>query len=170
MNITPSSLGTIAGTAPYLRLADQHTWGSNFLEVGGVAMWIPLQQIPGILNPSSQNSYLDWGFEATYQRTFGSDTLAITANILFEQQDLVACFAAGTSANASNSLDQFRLAASYYWTTRMESPWHIVRLNVRIGLQYTHYLQFNGGTTNYDRFARNASDNDTLLLFTWCGF
>jgi len=41
---------------------------------------------------------------------------------------------------------------------------------VRIGLQYTHYLQFNGGTTNYDGNGRNASDNDTILLFTWLAF
>jgi hypothetical protein len=218
MNISPPSLGTIAGTAPYLRIADQHTWGSNFLEIGGVGMWIPLQQIPGISDPSAQNSYLDWGFDATYQRTFGSDTLAITANILFEQQTLGASFDAGISANASNWLNQFRIAASYYWnntygftlaynavygstdpglfapapligsangspnsqaiiaqfdwtpfgktTTDPGYPW----LNVRVGLQYTHYLQFNGGDTNYDGFGRNASDNDTLLLFTWWAF
>ena len=115
MNIGPSSLGTIAGTAPYLRSADQHTWGNNFLEIGGVAMWIPLQQIPGIPDPAAQNSYLDWGFDATYQHTFGSDTLAIATNILFEQQTLGASFDAGISANPSNSLTQFRIAASYYW-------------------------------------------------------
>ena len=218
MNISASSLGIIAGTAPYLRIADQHTWGNNFLEIGGVAMWIPLQQIPGISDPAAQNSYLDWGFDATYQHTFGSDTLAITGNILFEQQTLGASFDEGISANPSNSLTQFRIAASYYWnntygftlaynavfgttdqglfapapltgsangipdsqaiiaqfdwtpfgksTTDPGYPW----LNVRVGLQYTHYLEFNGGTTNYDGFGRNASDNDTLLLFTWWAF
>jgi hypothetical protein len=218
MNITPSSLGTIFGVAPYLRIADQHTWANNFLEVGGVAMNIPLNQIPGVDDPSAQNSFFDWGFDATYQHTFGQDTLAVTTNILFEQQTLGASFASGISANASNSLTQFRIAASYYWnntygftlaynaisgstdtglfapapltgsangspdsqaiiaqidwtpfgksTTDPGYPW----LNVRIGLQYTHYLEFNGGTTNYDGFGRNASDNDTLLLFTWWAF
>ena len=218
MGVSPSSLGTISGVAPYFRVADQHTWGDNFLEVGGVAFYVPLNQIPGIPDPSLQNNYFDWGFDATYQRTFGPNTLAITANILFEQQTLAASFAAGTSANASNSLDQFRIAASYYWhntygitlaytgtfgstdptlyapapltgsangspnsqaiiaqidwtpfgkdTSDPGYPW----LNVRIGLQYTHYLQFNGGTTNYDGNGRNASDNDTILLFTWWAF
>lgn len=218
MGVSPSSLGTISGVAPYFRVADQHTWGDNFLEVGGVAMYVPLNQIPGIPDPSLQNNYLDWGFDATYQRTFGPNTLAITTNILFEQQTLAASFAAGTSANATNSLNQFRIAASYYWhntygltlaysgtfgstdpmlyapapltgsangspnsqaiiaqidwtpfgkdTTDPGYPW----LNVRIGLQYTHYLQFNGGTTNYDGNGRNASDNDTILLFTWWAF
>lgn len=42
-------------------------------------------------------------------------------------------------------------------------PW----LNLRIGLQYTHYDKFNGGSANYDGFGRAASDNDTLFLFLW---
>jgi hypothetical protein len=218
MNLMPSSFGSIAGSAPYFRIADQHAWDNNFLEIGGVFMDIPLQQIPGALTPSAQNEYVDWGFDATYQRRFGSDTLAVTSNILFENQTLTSSFASGLSANPTNYLTQFRIAASYYWhntygltlaftsttgstdpvlfapapltgsangspdsqtiigeitwtpfgktTTDPGYPW----LNLRIGLQYTHYLQFNGGTTNYDGFGRNASDNDQLLLYTWLFF
>jgi len=218
MNIAASSLGTIAGSAPYFRLADQHTWGNNFLEIGAVLMDIPLQQIPGIDDASAQNQYVDWGLDATYQRTFGPDTLAITSNILFENQTLTASNAAGLSSNPTNYLNQFRITGSYYWhsaygitlaytatsgstdstlytpapltgsasgspnsqaitaqidwtpfgsdTTHAGFPW----LNVRIGLQYTWYLQFNGGTTNYDGFGRNASDNNSLFLFTWWAF
>ena len=40
-------------------------------------------------------------------------------------------------------------------------------LNVRIGLQYTGYTKFNGGTTNYDGFGRDASANNTLFAFVW---
>lgn len=217
-NVSASSLGTIAGTAPYFRLATQQTWGDNFLEIGGGLFSVTLSQIPGALTTTAQNSYLDWGFDATYQRTFGPDILAFTSNILFENQTLPASFAAGLSANRSNYLTQFRIAGSYYWnarygatlaftsttgstdsllyapasltgsangspnsqaivaqidwtpfgndTTHAGYPW----LNVRIGLQYTSYLQFNGGTTNYDGSGRNASDNNTLLLFTWWAF
>ncbi len=217
MNIAPSSLGSIAGTAPYIRIADQHTWGSNYLEIGGALMYIPLQQVPGVANPSLQNNYLDWGLDATYQRTIGPDTLALTSNILFERQNLDASATIGS--NASDWLDQFRIASSYYWnntygltlaftstygstdpglytnglpltnsvngspnsqaiiaqidwtpygkdTASPGYPW----LNVRIGLQYIYYLRFNGGTTNYDGSGRNASDNDTILLFTWWAF
>jgi hypothetical protein len=218
MNIAPSALGMIAGTAPYVRVADQHSWGSNFLEVGAVYFSVPLQQIPSALTPTDQNSYVDWGFDATYQRTFGADIFSLTGNVLFESQTLGASFAAGTSANPTNNLTQLRVAASYYWnntygatlayesifgstdtglyapapltgsadgspnsqaivaqidwtpfgndTTHWGYPW----LNVRIALQYTWYLQFNGGTTNYDGFGRNATDNNTLLLYTWFAF
>ena len=42
-------------------------------------------------------------------------------------------------------------------------PW----LNLRLGLQYTAYLKFNGGNNNYDGFGRAASDNNTLFAFAW---
>jgi len=44
------------------------------------------------------------------------------------------------------------------------------RLNVRMGVQYTAYRQFNGARTDYDGLGANASDNDTLRLFTWVAF
>ena len=45
-------------------------------------------------------------------------------------------------------------------------PW----VNLKLGLQYTAYTEFNGGTSNYDGFGRNASDNNTLLAFAWMAF
>ena len=41
------------------------------------------------------------------------------------------------------------------------------RLSLRVGLQYTAYMRFNGGISNYDGMGRNASDNNTLRIFTW---
>jgi hypothetical protein len=43
-------------------------------------------------------------------------------------------------------------------------------INMRIGLQYTLYTQFNGSAKNYDGFGRNASDNNTILLYDWIVF
>jgi hypothetical protein len=37
----------------------------------------------------------------------------------------------------------------------------------RVGLQYTWYNKFNGATSNYDGFGRNASDNNALFLYFW---
>jgi len=45
-------------------------------------------------------------------------------------------------------------------------PW----ANLRLGVQYTGYWRFNGGSSNYDGFGRNASDNNSLFLFTWLAF
>ncbi len=45
-------------------------------------------------------------------------------------------------------------------------PW----INLRVGLQYTGYLRFNGGAANYDGFGRAASQNNSLFLFSWMAF
>lgn len=44
------------------------------------------------------------------------------------------------------------------------------RLNLRAGLQYIAYTQFNGAGTNFDGAGRNAWDNNTLRLFLWAAF
>jgi len=41
------------------------------------------------------------------------------------------------------------------------------RFNMRIGLQYTIYSKFDGASRNYDGTGRDASDNNTLRIFTW---
>jgi hypothetical protein len=45
-------------------------------------------------------------------------------------------------------------------------PW----LNTRVGLQYTAYNKFNGASSNYDGSGRDASDNNTLYLYSWLMF
>jgi hypothetical protein len=46
------------------------------------------------------------------------------------------------------------------------NPWE----NARVGIQYTGYGNFNGGSTNYDGSGRNASGNNSLFLFVWLAF
>lgn len=46
--------------------------------------------------------------------------------------------------------------ANYY-------PWE----NVRLSLQYTAYLKFNGASSNYDGTGRDAVDNNTTYLLAW---
>jgi len=41
------------------------------------------------------------------------------------------------------------------------------RFNLRVGAQYIVYTKFNGASSNYDGLGHNASDNNTLRLFTW---
>ena len=44
------------------------------------------------------------------------------------------------------------------------------RVNVRLGLQYFVYTQFNGAGANFDGSGRSAADNDTFRLFAWMAF
>jgi hypothetical protein len=47
-------------------------------------------------------------------------------------------------------------------------PW--AYLYTKFSLQYVIYNQFNGASSNYDGFGRNASDNNTLYFMIWCAF
>jgi hypothetical protein len=51
----------------------------------------------------------------------------------------------------------------------LEAFWMPIQY-LRVGAQYTAYSRFNGATTNYDGFGRNARDNNTLFLYTWLAY
>ena len=72
-------------------------------------------------------------------------------------------YAAGTaySGSANNSPDTRGYVAELDYL-----PW----LNTKLSLQYTMYTKFNGGSSNYDGFGRNASDNNTLYVLGWFNF
>ena len=42
--------------------------------------------------------------------------------------------------------------------------------NARIGLQYVWYTEFSGASTNFDGMGANASDNNTLFIYTQLAF
>jgi hypothetical protein len=42
--------------------------------------------------------------------------------------------------------------------------------NVKLAVQYTHYMHFDGSSKNFDGTGRSASDNDTLYLEMWLAF
>jgi hypothetical protein len=44
------------------------------------------------------------------------------------------------------------------------------RFNMRVGVQYTFYGRFEGASHNYDGLGHNASDNNTLRVFSWIAF
>ena len=54
-------------------------------------------------------------------------------------------------------------------SARTDSLWAPF-VNLKLGVQYTAYTQFNGGSHNFDGAGGNASDNNTLLLFAWLIF
>jgi len=51
-----------------------------------------------------------------------------------------------------------------------ESSWGSPWANLRAGLQYTGYTKFNGASTNYDGYGRDAKDNNTVFAFIWTAF
>ena len=194
----------IKGIAPYWRIAFQHDWGRQYLEVGTFGLSSSLFPA-GISGP--YNKYTDFGFDAQYEKSLGAGELIAHASYITEKQKLDATFAAGGSNSNSLTLNTFKIDANYnfpslfafslgYMSTTGTTdatfyspgavsgsstgspnssaitaqisfiPW----LNTQIILQYVAYTKFNGGSTNYDGFGRNASDNNTLYLATWFAF
>ena len=41
---------------------------------------------------------------------------------------------------------------------------------LRLGVQYTGYSRVNGASHNYDGFGRNASDNNSLFVYSWLAY
>ena len=110
---------------------------------------------------TSANLDVSYYLRGTYGFTFGWFDISGTRDSLLYASEPDSGSLNG-SPNSQGEIVQadwtpFGKADSY------QQPW----VNVRFGLQYTHYQKFNGGTANYDGFGRAASDNDTLFLFVW---
>ena len=102
-----------------------------------------------------------------FSTTGSSDPLLYPAVNSFAAGALPACggatppAACGVAASANGSPD------TRGWIGELNYvPW----MNTKFSLQYTAYSKFNGGSTNYDGFGRNASDNNTLFLLAWFAF
>jgi hypothetical protein len=114
-----------------------------------------LNQVRTTLTYYYQQTY---GATLSWQKTWGS------ANPL-----LYAPAPLSGSANGKPDSNAFILEADWVPFGKADSwanPW----VNLKLGIQYTIYTQFNGGTKNYDGSGRNASDNNTLYLFAWMIF
>jgi hypothetical protein len=67
---------------------------------------------------------------------------------------------------ASGGADTSWLRMDAYWNPLSKKPIKAYPLlRTRIGLQYTHFTEFDGDSNNYNETGRDASDNDTLMLY-----
>ncbi len=208
----PTSPGSIKGTAPYARIAWQKSYADRNFEIG--AFLLDADIYPGLDRTTGYaDHYLDLGLDASYQ-LFAShgNTLTMNARYTHEHQNLRASQALATATNARQTLEDFRIDASYYWRnkigltlgafdtwgsndplfygsssiTQPDSSGFMVQLdgtpfgagksplgprfNIRVGVQYTDYLSFDGAGRNYDGFGRSASDNNTFRVFSWIAY
>jgi hypothetical protein len=73
------------------------------------------------------------------------------------------------SANGKPNSNAFIIEADWIPFGKQDS-WAAPWVNLKLGLQYTLYTRFNGGTRNYDGFGRDASGNNTLYAYAWLIF
>jgi len=74
-----------------------------------------------------------------------------------------------SSAPSVRAVDGNRTGSPSTHGVTLEAFWTPIQY-LRVGAQYTAYGRFNGARTNYDGFGRNASDNNTLFLYTWLAY
>jgi hypothetical protein len=107
---------------------------------------------------------LTYYYRQAYGLTFGWQNTWGKANAL-----LYAPAPVTGSANGKPNSNAFIIEADWVPFGKKAS-WGAPWVNLKLGLQYTAYTRFNGGTTNYDGFGRNASGNNTIFGFVWLAF
>ena len=107
--------GRIAGAAPYLRIAYQKDYGDQNFQFGAFGLF-PSLYPGGDRSTGMSDRYADIGLDGTYQfMGTGENIYEIQAIFTHERQSLNATYALEGSANAHNTLNDFRLDGSYYW-------------------------------------------------------
>jgi hypothetical protein len=148
----------LAADAQYQYIGDKHT-------VTAVAAYVHESQTldaavaqGAAANTSNTLNYLNVSAEYLWDRTIGIRGI-YTSTWGNSDTGLYAPASLTGSANGS--------PGSHWITTELTyNPWY----NTKLGLQYVAYLDFNGGSTNYDGSGRNASDNNTLFAYLWLAF
>lgn len=106
-----SWVSDIKGVAPYWRLALQHNWKTQYIEVGtyGLSAGIYPSGVTG-----STDKYTDIGFDAQYEHVGGNGSSWIFhTTYITEKQTLDATFGDEGSANASDKLNYFKIDGTY---------------------------------------------------------
>jgi hypothetical protein len=111
--------GSTAGASPYVRAAYEWNWNGQSAYVGGIFLHSDINPGTGAFSSDGSmghNRYTDYAFDGGYQFIGdGTHVVSLTAIYNHEDQNLASAFAGGTSSQASNTLDQVRATASYYY-------------------------------------------------------
>ena len=103
------------GAAPYWRLAYERQWDRNSWSVGAFGLDVDLFPGGGAPLEGLTNKYRDVAFDTQYQFIGDESIYSVQAVYIHEKQTLDASVAAGTAANATNTLKTMRVGGSYYY-------------------------------------------------------
>ena len=188
---------TIAGIAPYWRLAWQNSFDGNYLEVGTYGLSAAMHP-KGVTGAS--DAYLDTAIDAQFEHPLTEGMLTVRGTLIHQRN----VWRASSYSNARDLLNALNVNGSWHIdaakaltlgyfdtdgshdallyarapTTGSASGSPATRgwllqasyypaQNLQLGIQYTAYTQFNGRGQNYDGSGRTAADNNTLYLYAW---
>ncbi|MHB8580630.1 MAG: hypothetical protein ACYDA4_12340, partial [Ignavibacteriaceae bacterium] len=144
---TADNTMTLAGYAPYWRVALQQQWDSDYLEIGTYGM--ASQFYPTGISDARTDKYTDIGFDAQYEKTLDNGTIIAHTTYVTETQKLDATNLSvallpgpGLSQIPTLKLNSFKIDASY---------------NLPVGLAFSlGYFNTNGDPNAYV-YASNTS-------------
>ena len=151
----------IAEDFQYQFIADEHIFSLNGTRIHEAMKLNASFASQAAANPNDDLTTLRFTGTYYYKRKYGL-TLSHFATTGSSDPGLYPAGAAPgviTSANGSPDTRGWIAELNYL-------PW----LNTKLTLQFTRYDQFNGGSSNYDGFGRNASDNGSAYLLLWISY
>ena len=177
---------------PYWRVALQHEWNKNYIEIGtsGLASTQYMKGISGDLD-----KFVDIGVDLQYERIMPYGTFTLHSSYTTETEDRA------SSIEGKYNFQSFKLdmngylkngcgaTIGYFNNTgspdvanfpnndnRPNSSGFIFQIeylpwfNTKFAAQYVAYSKFDGSATNYDGMGRDAAHNNTLYLMAWLCF
>lgn len=107
-----TSSGIISGYAPYWRIALEHQFGDNYLELGtsGIIANMFPHGVSGFTN-----KYTDIGLDLQYEHSFNRSNFIIHSSFVHEQQNLNAFFRDTISQNQTDNLNSLKVDAEIYF-------------------------------------------------------
>jgi len=184
----------IKNLAPYWRLALQHEWSKNYLELGAFGL-SSKQFVNGI--SGEMDNFTDAGIDLQYERHLNKGTFTLHSSYIYESESRVL-----TNTNAVKlDFDSFKIDGNLYFangfgatigyfnstgsededvvgslTNKPNSNGYIFQLeylpwyNTKFSIQYVMYNKFDGSINNYDGMGRNAANNNSLYILAWINF
>ncbi len=129
-------------------------------------------------NQADTNHLLRAKLTYVYQARYGGSIGAFNLTGSTNTANLTAGLDPGTltivtdpaaAAPSTRAVDGNRTGSPATRGITLEAFWTPIQY-LRIGAQYTAYSRFNGASTNYDGFGRNASDNNSLFIYAWLAY
>jgi hypothetical protein len=101
----------VDGIAPYWRVAGQHSWDNNYLELGTFGLYAATH--PDRDSSQGNDSTVDVGLDSQYQYSGDRNDFSWLTSWILEHNDLSASKQLGLASHSNNMLYAFNTAGSY---------------------------------------------------------
>ena len=104
------------GAVPYWRLALQHDWGGNSVELGTYGLYARVY--PDGLTGASTDKFTDLALDAQYQFIAASHLFSIRGTYIHEKQNWDESYKLGAVENRNSTLRVYKANANYYYRSK----------------------------------------------------